>query len=100
MKSIDAIRNSVNQEYSRILSNPTMGGVVTQTERDAITKIMSDDSSQGQILASLSQLKAEAQNRLEAYQQQIGAVQGRIGGIGGQAPAAAPSHYLSGSGWE
>ena len=97
MKSIDAIRNSVSQEYSRILSSPGMGGVVTQAERDALHEIFSDQATPGQVLAAVNQLKAEAQNRLQSYAQQIGTVQGRIRG---ETAAPAPQQYLSGSGWE
>ncbi len=80
MASLDAIRQSVSREYSRILNSATLGGVVTQGEKEAMDQVLAPSASPQQVMAAIEQLKAEAQNRLASYQDQIGRVQGRLGG--------------------
>ncbi len=78
MAGLDAIRESVKNEYARILNTANLGGVVTQGEKEALDKVLAPSGSPEQMLEALDQLKIEAQNRQESYNRRIGAVRDRM----------------------
>lgn len=80
MARLNAIRQSVQNEFSRILSNPNLTGQLSDSARKEGEKILSGDATVGQMTAALDTLRAEAANRRTSFQGQIDTIKGRIKG--------------------
>lgn len=80
MAKFDSIRQSVQNEYARILSNPNLAGTMSDSARKEAETLLSPDATVGQIAAALDTLKLEASNRRQEYQGQLDVVKGRLGG--------------------
>jgi hypothetical protein len=78
--TFNAIRQSVQNEYSRIISNPTLSGTMSDSARKEGEALLSGALTVGQLRAALKVLQAEASNRHTSYQEQIGEIKGRMGG--------------------
>lgn len=99
MATFNTLRQSVANEYARIISNPSLAGTMSDSARHEADILLSPDATVGQIRAALKALSSEAANRHSSYQGQIGEIKGRIGGSKGGAPANAadPLGILGGS---
>lgn len=78
--AFNTIRQSVQNEYARIISNPNLSGTMSDSARKEAETLLSPDATVGQIRAALKILKAEAANRHKSYQDQIGTIKGRMSG--------------------
>lgn len=77
---LDAIRQSVSNEYSRIISNPTLAGTMSDSARKEGEALLSPGATAGQIKSALAILASEAHNRKTSYQGQLDAIKGRMSG--------------------
>jgi hypothetical protein len=80
MARFNTLRQSVQNEYARIISNPGLSGVMSDSARKEAETLLSPDATVGQIRAAISTLRAEAANRHASYQGQIAEIHKRIGG--------------------
>lgn len=85
--AFNTIRQSVQNEYSRIISNPTLSGTMSDSARKEGEAILHGDMTVGQLRTALKILKAETANRHTSYQGQLDQIMGRIRGksAGGEA---------------
>ncbi len=81
--AFNTIRQSVQNEYARIISNPNLSGTMSDSARKEAETLLSTDATVGQIRAALKVLKTEAANRHTSYQDQIDSIRRRMGGQGG-----------------
>ncbi len=82
---------SVRNEYGKIISQPTLAGVLTDNARHEAQDLVRDDATVGQILASLQALQQEGGNRLQSVGEQIQRIQQRMqAGPNAAPPAPAP----------
>lgn len=81
MAALNAIRQSVQNEYARIISQPNLTGVLSDSARHEAETILSADSTPQQMLEALKTLEKEAENRQSSYEEQIQAIRTRIRGI-------------------
>lgn len=92
MSEFNVALQSVRNEYARIISNPNLVGVMSDTARREGEVLLNPNATVDQILAALDVLEAEARNRRESF----GAVKtDLLGGFGGD---SAPPVGASGSG--
>jgi hypothetical protein len=84
LSELEAIRQSVAGEYNRIINNPNMTGVVADAARQDLNKILDPNATPDMIAAALSQLFAEAKNRVSTYEGQVGHIKERISTPGGR----------------
>lgn len=77
MAAFDTLRTSVATEYARIITNVN-GGVLSDSARNELHKVLDPNSTINQMLTSLATLKAEAGNRLKSFDTQLGDVKDRI----------------------
>ena len=80
MARFNSIRQSVQNEYARIISSPSLVGTMSDSARKEGEALLAPNATVGQIRAALDTLASEAKNRHESYQDQIKAIQSRIGG--------------------
>jgi len=78
MARLDAIRQSLQNEYARIVSSPGMTGVVTDTMRSKLDQILSPSATVGQMKAALDTLAQEAGNRRKSYHEQSEALRHKL----------------------
>lgn len=83
-------RQSVQNEYARIISNPNLSGVMSDSARKEAEHLLSDTATVGQILAALDTLGQEASNRRTSFDDQLKAIRGRTSGTA-QTQAQAPT---------
>lgn len=88
MAAFNVFRKSLQDEYARIISNPNLTGVLSDTAREEMATILSPTATVGQIRASLKALKAESKNREQGLQGEIDVIRGRIKGGPQNAPPA------------
>ena len=79
---LGAIRLGVAREYTRLVENPNLTGVVTQESKQAMDDVLKADYTPGQIAAALRQLRLEGGNRMSTYGDQLRTINSRIRGIG------------------
>lgn len=70
---------SLNDEYSRIISQPSLTGVLTDSARTSMEKVLDSRSTASQIVTALKTLDREAANRVTNYNGQIQVVKSRMG---------------------
>lgn len=80
LASFNTLRQSVANEYSRILSNPNLSGVMSDSARSEGAALLDPDATPAQLRAAIKTLAAEAKNRHTEYQGQLDAIKGRISG--------------------
>lgn len=80
MARFNAIRQSVQNEYARIISSPGLAGTMSDSARKEAEVLLSDSATVGQIKRSLETLQQEAENRRVSYEQQITDIKGRLKG--------------------
>jgi len=93
---LDAIRQSVANEYSRIISNPNLVGTLSDTARKEGDALLSAGATVGQIKAALATLASEAHNRKTSYQEQLDAIKKRVSGQGATAAPGAGAFKVGG----
>lgn len=81
MAEIAALRQSVQAEYARIISQPSLVGVLTDAARREMETVLDPSATVGQLRATLSVLKAEAKNRRETFRAQQAALQQDLRGV-------------------
>jgi hypothetical protein len=69
---------SVQNEYARIITQPNLSGILTDTAREEAKQLINPDATVPQILASIRTLKAEGGNRLRSLTDQMNIVQQRM----------------------
>lgn len=69
---------SVQNEYSRILTQPNLTGQMTDSAREEGKKLIDPNGTAAQILGSIQTLKAEGQNRVLSMGDQIRRIQSRM----------------------
>ena len=105
----DAQINAYRAEVARILTQPNLSGVLTDTARKEAEEFLQSGASPQQIKQVVSLLERDFNNRKETLEEQIGNIRGRMskrvgpggGAMSGQ-PAAAPAAMPpspSGGGW-
>lgn len=62
---------SLRAEYARIINQPNLTGVLSDTARKEVGTTIPDDATVGQIKIALKFLKAEGQNRIDSVQDQV-----------------------------
>lgn len=92
MAALDSIRQAVQNEYARIISQPNLAGALSDSARKEMEVVLDGNSTPHQILAALNQLHAEGQNRVKTYEEQRADIKKRIKGgpkepAGGATPA-------------
>lgn len=80
LAAFEAARQSVQNEYARIISNPNLSGTMSDSARKEGEAIMSPDATVGQIRRALKVLAQEAKNRHDSYQGQLDQIKGRMSG--------------------
>lgn len=79
MAKLNAIRQSVQNEYARINSQSNLSGVLSDSARKEFEVILSDNSTPEMIHEALAVLQMEGGNRLKGFREQRDEVKGRIG---------------------
>jgi hypothetical protein len=80
MSGLQAIRQSVQNEYARLIAQPNLTGVLSDTARKEAELILSPDATVDQIKEALRVLTLESRNRVQDYQKQVDEIRGRIKG--------------------
>lgn len=91
MANYSVYRKSLQDEYARIISNPNLTGVLSDTARKEMETILDPNSPVKATRAALKALKAEAQNRENGLSSEIEATKQRIKG----GPAETPKVKMS-----
>ena len=76
-------------EIAKVTSNPNLTGQLSDSARREVEAFMPQNATLGQVYAVAKILRQDMQNRHDSLDDQIGAIQSRIGG-GKAAPAALP----------
>lgn len=95
VSKVNVLRQSVANEYARIISNPSLTGVMSDAARKEGETLLSPNATIGQYLTAMDTLGQEAGNRRASFQDQISSIQGRIKGGKGAAPSSAPVESTS-----
>lgn len=87
MAAFKTLRLSLQREYGRITSQPTLQGVLSVEAEKAMSTVLSDNAPIGAIQSAMRTLAMESNNRDSSYQQKVREIKQRIsGGPGGAAP--------------
>ncbi len=76
--AFNAARQAVIPEFAKLLSNPSLSGQLTDSQRKEVDTILSPNATLAQIYASANVLKQDAENRKTALDDGIKAIQERI----------------------
>jgi hypothetical protein len=90
MAEFDAALETVQPEFARILSSPTMAGQLTDQARKEMQLVMDRNATIPQIMRSLKVLRTDAHNRREAYSAGLDTIRERISGHGQTPDSVAP----------
>lgn len=82
--TFNALMKSLQSEYTRLIENPNLTGVVTQASRDDLKEIAGTSLTLPQIRTLFATLRQESQNRSSALGEQINTIRGEIGGVAHQ----------------
>lgn len=88
------LRQSVANEYGRIISNPSLTGTLSDSSRKEAETLLDPNAQTGAIVSALKALSEEAANRHTSYQGQLDAIKGRMTGKA-PAPIAEPSTVVA-----
>lgn len=97
MARFNVLRQSVADEYGRLLANPNLAGTLSDSARKEAEVLLDPNAQTGAVVSALKALADEAANRKSSYQGQLDAIHKRMGGGGGalSAPASAPSELTA-----
>jgi hypothetical protein len=93
----DAQMNLYRAEAARILTQPNLSGVLTDTARKEMEEVIRNSATAPQIRGVVNLLERDFLNRKETLEEQISAIRGRMrqrvgpGGGGGMAPETQPA---------
>jgi hypothetical protein len=82
----DTIRQSLQSEYARLVSQPSLGGQLSDSARKEIETALSPNATVAQMKAALDTFATESNNRKNAIAGQLSEVRGRMSGSGSGAP--------------
>lgn len=82
---------SVQNEYGRIISQPNLAGQLTDSARHEASVLIDPNSTVPQILASITALRNEGDNRLVSVGEQIQRIQKRLQNPGAAASPSTPT---------
>jgi hypothetical protein len=85
--ALDAARQVAVNEIAKVTSNPGLVGQLSDTARKEVEAFIPANATYGQALRVAQVLKQDMANRHQSYQEQIGDIQKRIGGGGGDGNA-------------
>jgi hypothetical protein len=80
MANFNVLRQSLANEYARIISNPNLSGVMSDSAREEGSALLNPNATVGQLRAAMATLAAEAENRRLEFDSQISSVKKRMGG--------------------
>jgi hypothetical protein len=83
----DVIRQSLQNEYARLVSQPSLAGQLSDSARHEIESGLSPNATIAQLDAALTAFGREAENRRQSFKSQITDVRGRLGGRSSSTPA-------------
>ena len=93
--AFNAARTTALTEIAKVLNSSNASGVLSDSARSEVGQLIGPDATLKQIVSAANILKTDMANRHDAYQQQIGDIQKRLGGAqggGGQtSQSGAPS---------
>jgi hypothetical protein len=95
LAAYNAARQVAVVEVGRVLNNPNLVGVLSDTAREEVSRLIKPDATLGQVYAAANILRQDMQNRKGAVQQQVGEIRNRIqnrGRIGPQATTPPPNN--------
>ena len=78
--AFNTLRLSLQNEYARLVSQPNLVGILSDSARHEMELVLRPDATAGQLRAALKTLKMEAANRREAFQAQRESIQTEISG--------------------
>ncbi len=87
LTAYNTARRTVIPEFAKILANPGLSGQLSDSARKEIEEVVSGSATLKQTIAAAKVLKQDTENRRTSYDDQIAAIQQRIGKA--TAPAAA-----------
>lgn len=91
--AFNAARATALTEIAKVLNSSNASGVLSDSARSEVGQLIGPNASLKQIVSAANILKTDMANRHQAYQDQIGDIQKRLGGAqgGGQMQSGAPS---------
>lgn len=89
--AFNGLMTSLQSEYSRIISNPNLTGVVTDSTRREFQDILDKGGTKGQIRRLLATLKTESENRRKGLEETMKEMRTGIQNSAGTAPATGGS---------
>jgi len=91
MTDFQAVRQSLQNEYARLISQPRLQGVLSDSARQEIEGALSPNATIGQLEHALHTFATETENRRLSFAEQIAETKDLLGPAGGPAkPAPAP----------
>lgn len=95
MTAFNVARQVAVTEIAKVLSNPGMGGQLSDSARHEVQGLIGKDATLKQIYRAAEILKGDMKNRADSMDAQIGEIRSRIGkgGNGGNPPAAAAATH-------
>lgn len=100
LAAYNTARTTALTEIAKVLNSSNASGVLSDSARAEVSGLIGPNSSLKQVESAANILKQDMANRHQAYQQQIGDIQKRLGGAqgGGQTQSGAPSALPQGGG--
>ena len=86
--AFNAARATALTEIAKVLNSSNASGVLSDSARSEVGELIGKDATLKQIISAANILKQDMANRHNAYQQQIGEIQKRLGGAQGGGPAS------------
>lgn len=90
MAQFNAAVKTLNDEYARIISQPNLSGVLTDSAREEMKSVLSPNAQPSQILRALETVGREGHNRQLMFKQQLDEIRGRMAPKSGPASAETP----------
>lgn len=92
MSKLGVYLQSVQNEYGKLITQPSLSGVLTDSARHEASQLIKADATVGQMLASIEALNTEGNNRIQSLGEQLQRITARIQtpGGNGSAPAGSP----------
>lgn len=88
MTAYSTARQVAVTEIAKVLNNPTSGGALSDSARHEVQELIGKDATLKQVYSAATILKADMKSRRESGQEQIDAINKRIGTARGDAPAS------------
>lgn len=90
MAQFNAAVKTLNDEYARIISQPNLSGVLTDSAREEMKSVLSPNAQPSQILRALETVGREGHNRQLMFKQQLDEIRGRMAPKSGPASSETP----------